>query len=140
MASRLRRTWRRGSRHPAGLWARVLLSLLSRTGHPSQRSAERGEAGCTHGHLQDMRSSQPLVDYSPARDWKTLGWGGVVTEQGLGFGAECLLSTAVTRPCRRPVTERGIPEHLGAPEPRDWVGPFQLWELPGVRAAAQSAV
>ena len=68
-----------------------------------------------------------------------MGWGGVVMEQGLGFGAECLLSMVVTRPCRRSVAERGMPEHLGAQEPRDWVGPFQLWEPPGVRAAAQSA-
>ena len=64
-------------------------------------------------------SSQPRVDCSPARDGKTLGWGGVVTEQGLGFGAERLLSAAVTRSRRRPVAERGMREHVGAPEPSD---------------------
>ena len=51
----------------------------------------------------------------------------MVTEQGLGFGAECLLSVVVTRLCHRPVAERGVWEHLGAPEPSDWVGPLQHW-------------
>ena len=64
-------------------------------------------------------SSQPRVDCSPARDGKTLGWGGVVMEQGLGFGAERLLSTAVTRSSCRPVAERGMWEHVGVREPSD---------------------